>query len=213
MKNRKPILGITMGDPASIGPEVAVKALLDSTIYQVCQPVLVGEAAIFEQAIQFCGLDLKINSISKIPDAKFEKELASAWTEIAKGLDDDFGTPQALAKIFDVVRLFNSQAKRGLKANPALIAKAQSFKKFILKTGALMALFQEPPAQFLRTLDDMLLLKKNLKREDVDQIVQARAQARIAKDFKKSDEYRDQLLAMGIAVSDTATGSEWEVSK
>lgn len=79
MKNRKPILGITMGDPASIGPEVAVKALLDSTIYEVCQPVLVGVAAIFEQAIQFCGLDLKINSISKIADAKFEKGIVDVF--------------------------------------------------------------------------------------------------------------------------------------
>ncbi|WP_207720137.1 4-hydroxythreonine-4-phosphate dehydrogenase PdxA [Flavobacterium undicola] len=79
MGNRKPILGITMGDPASIGPEVAVKALLDSTIYEVCQPVLVGEADVFEQAIQFCGLDLKINRISKIADAKFEKGTADVF--------------------------------------------------------------------------------------------------------------------------------------
>ncbi|RVT78531.1 4-hydroxythreonine-4-phosphate dehydrogenase PdxA [Flavobacterium sufflavum] len=79
MENRKPILGITMGDPASIGPEVAVKALLDSNVYEVCQPVLVGEADVFEQAIQFCGLDLKINRISKIADAKFEKGTADVF--------------------------------------------------------------------------------------------------------------------------------------
>ena len=157
--------------------------------------------------------DVYAGESGAVADAKFDKELASAWTEITAAFNDDFGTPQVMAKIFELVRLFNSQVKRGAKSNPAIIAKAQSFKKFILKTGALMALFQEPPAQFLRTLDDMLLLKKNLKREDVDQVVQMRAQARIAKDFKKSDEYRDQLLAMGIAVSDTATGSEWEVAK
>ncbi|MFL9831200.1 4-hydroxythreonine-4-phosphate dehydrogenase PdxA [Flavobacterium sp. ST-87] len=79
MENRKPVLGITMGDPASIGPEVAVKALLDSKVYEVCNPVLVGEADVFEQAIAFCGLDLKINRISKIADAKFEKGIADVF--------------------------------------------------------------------------------------------------------------------------------------
>jgi len=79
MENRKPILGITMGDPASIGPEVAVKALLDPKVYEVCQPVLVGEADVFEKAIGFCGLDLKINRISKIADARFEKGIADVF--------------------------------------------------------------------------------------------------------------------------------------
>lgn len=146
-------------------------------------------------------------------DASFDKALAEAWQGITNALNDDFGTPQAFAKIFEVVRLYNSQVKRGLKANPSIIGKSQSFKKFILKFGKMMALFQEPPAQFLRTLDDMLLLKKNLKRQEIDQIVQKRAEARALKDFKKSDEYRDQLLALGISVSDSATGSEWEVTK
>lgn len=79
MENRKPILGITMGDPASIGPEVAVKALLDPKVHEVCQPVLVGEADVFEKAIGFCGLDLKINRISKIADARFEKGIADVF--------------------------------------------------------------------------------------------------------------------------------------
>jgi len=79
MENRKPILGITMGDPASIGPEVAVKALLDDKVYQVCNPILVGEADVFEQAIGFCGLDLKVNRISKIADAQFEKGIIDVF--------------------------------------------------------------------------------------------------------------------------------------
>lgn len=179
-----------------------------------------GEQAI-EYAIQglariysaLAVADLYAKEGAATPDAQFDKVLDQAWVEITEALNDDFGTPQAFAKIFEVVRLFNSQVKRGLKISPAIVGKSQSFKKFILRFGGLMALFQEPPAQFLRTLDDMLLTKKNLKREEVDQIVRARAEARAAKDFKKSDQYRDQLLAMGIAVSDTATGSEWEVAK
>lgn len=36
-----------MGDPASIGPEIAVKALLNEKIYAICRPILVGDAAVF----------------------------------------------------------------------------------------------------------------------------------------------------------------------
>lgn len=76
-----------------------------------------------------------------------------------------------------------------------------------------MSLFQLPPREFLITLDDMLLKKKNLERAQVDQLVAQRFAARAEKDFKKSDELRDQLTQMGIAVSDLANGSEWEVVK
>jgi 4-hydroxythreonine-4-phosphate dehydrogenase len=42
-----PIIAITMGDPASIGPEIAVKALLEKKIHEICRPLLVGDAAVF----------------------------------------------------------------------------------------------------------------------------------------------------------------------
>lgn len=67
-----PVLAITMGDPASIGPEIAVKALLNKNTYDICKPVLIGDASVFEQIIQLLKLDARVNAISKISDAKFE---------------------------------------------------------------------------------------------------------------------------------------------
>lgn len=48
--SKKPILGITMGDPASIGPEITVKALSDPAIYEKCSPIIIGDAAVMEAA-------------------------------------------------------------------------------------------------------------------------------------------------------------------
>ncbi len=76
-----------------------------------------------------------------------------------------------------------------------------------------MALFQEPAAKFLRTLDDMLLEQKQLNRNEIDALVTERNAARAAKDFAKSDELRSKLVTMGIAVSDTSEGTSWEVQK
>ena len=40
----KPIIGITMGDPAGNGPEITVKALARADIYDRCRPLVVGDA-------------------------------------------------------------------------------------------------------------------------------------------------------------------------
>ena len=66
-----PILGITIGDPGGIGPEICAKALNDSNIYTICRPLLIGDAAIMANAVSFCNLDLNINSCRDITDAHF----------------------------------------------------------------------------------------------------------------------------------------------
>ena len=39
---RLPIIGITMGDPASIGPEISLKALNKKEVYEKCRPIIIG---------------------------------------------------------------------------------------------------------------------------------------------------------------------------
>lgn len=146
-------------------------------------------------------------------EASFEKITQEAWKKIENALNDDFGTPEAFAAMFEVVRQFNSQVRRGLKANPAILGKALAFKNFVREFGSLMSLFQEPAQEFLIQLDDLLLKKMNLERAQVDTLVQERSRVREAKDFAKSDELRNQLTTMGISVSDTPAGSYWEVAK
>ncbi|OCX54751.1 4-hydroxythreonine-4-phosphate dehydrogenase PdxA [Mucilaginibacter sp. PPCGB 2223] len=68
----KPIVGITMGDPASIGPEIAIKALLDKGIYNICRPILVGDAGVFHHIAKKLNLGVALNAISKVSEAKFE---------------------------------------------------------------------------------------------------------------------------------------------
>ena len=62
-------------------------------------------------------------------------------------------------------------------------------------------------------IDDMLLLKKNVSRGEVDSLVKDRSDARLAKDFARADQVRARLTELGIAVQDTSEGTEWEVQK
>ena len=45
---KKPVIGITMGDPAGNGPEITIKALAHAGLYDRCAPIVVGDAAILE---------------------------------------------------------------------------------------------------------------------------------------------------------------------
>jgi len=72
MKNNSIILAVTMGDPAGIGPEIAAKAFADKSVFEKCSPILIGNAEVMEKAIQLTGVDLKLNPVTKVEDAKFE---------------------------------------------------------------------------------------------------------------------------------------------
>ena len=69
---KKPIVGISMGDPSGIGPEIAVKALARRETYEICRPLIVGDANAIKDALRITGLDLKINAIAAVKDARFE---------------------------------------------------------------------------------------------------------------------------------------------
>jgi 4-hydroxythreonine-4-phosphate dehydrogenase len=68
----KPILAITMGDPAGIGPEITVRALNHRETYEQCRPIVTGDAAIMRQAVQLLGYDLQVNAINNVADAHFQ---------------------------------------------------------------------------------------------------------------------------------------------
>ncbi len=68
----KPILAITMGDPAGIGPEITVRALNHCETYEQCRPIVTGDAAIMRQAVQLLGYDLHVNAVNNVADARFQ---------------------------------------------------------------------------------------------------------------------------------------------
>ena len=71
MISKKPIIGITMGDPASIGPEIAIKALLTKRLFDICNPVIIGDAAVFNDIVKRLDMQATINPIKNIKDAGF----------------------------------------------------------------------------------------------------------------------------------------------
>lgn len=63
LPNPKPILAITMGDPAGIGPEIIVKALQLPKVWQVCRPLIIGSRPVLEQTIHCLKTSFLIASV------------------------------------------------------------------------------------------------------------------------------------------------------
>lgn len=68
----KPILAITMGDPAGIGPEICCRSLSHASVYNVCRPLVTGDAKILQKATELLGLNQKIHAIKAVSEALFE---------------------------------------------------------------------------------------------------------------------------------------------
>lgn len=68
----KPILGITMGDAAGVGPEIIVKALNNEKIYKIARPVVFGDKKIIQRAVKIVGTDIKCNAIKDVLEGKYE---------------------------------------------------------------------------------------------------------------------------------------------
>lgn len=64
-------IGIPMGDPAGIGPEIVVKALADSKVNEKAKPVVIGDKSTLEQAMAFCNLNLEIKIIENVEDGDY----------------------------------------------------------------------------------------------------------------------------------------------
>ena len=58
---KKPVIGITMGDAAGVGPEIIVKALKHSNIYDICSPVVIGDPKFLKKAIEVTKSDISLN--------------------------------------------------------------------------------------------------------------------------------------------------------
>ena len=108
-------------------------------------------------------------------------------------MDNDFGTPEAVAVLFDLA----AEVNRGKSAERAGLLKA---------LGGTLGLLQGDPKAFLRA-------GAALDEATIQQQIDARAAAKKAKDFAAADRIRQQLLDQGIVLKDSPTGTTWEAKQ
>ena len=60
----KPIIAITLGDPAGIGPEIVAKTLADPVTYEICKPIVVGDGHSMHMGVEVAKQNLEINIVT-----------------------------------------------------------------------------------------------------------------------------------------------------
>ncbi|HEY0884323.1 MAG TPA: DALR domain-containing protein, partial [Ramlibacter sp.] len=105
-------------------------------------------------------------------------------------MDDDFATPEAVAALFELA----AEVNRGKSAELAGLLKA---------LGGCLGLLQGDPRAFLRA-------GSRLDEATIERLIAERAAAKKAKNFAEADRIRQDLLAQGIVLKDSATGTTWE---
>ncbi len=72
MPGRSPLIGITMGDPAGVGPEITAKALATPSVTTSCRPVVIGDRSVMEATLSLLRSPLRLHVVAKPAEARFE---------------------------------------------------------------------------------------------------------------------------------------------
>ena len=71
MTPQRPLLGITMGDPAGVGPEITAKALTLPEVTSTCRPVVIGDRSVMAATLELLRSPLRLHAIEKVAECNF----------------------------------------------------------------------------------------------------------------------------------------------
>lgn len=138
------------------------------------------------------GLKRLYTALDLVPPPSVEIDWSNPFAARFKvAMDEDFGTPEAVAVLFDLA----SEVNRSQSAETSGLLKA---------LAGCLGLLQVLPQAFLQT-------GAGLDEAAIAQRIAQRAAAKAAKDFALADNIRKELLAQGIVLKDSAAGTTWEV--
>ncbi len=69
----KPLVAVTLGDPAGIGPEIVVRTVADKILFEEARCIVIGDARAIEKAISVAGVDLRINCVNEPEEGDYSE--------------------------------------------------------------------------------------------------------------------------------------------
>lgn len=202
-------------------PEI-LRFFIFSTHYR--NPLDFSETALQDATMGLERLYQCVDSIDQLPLPESDSDNASVISEkdenklqqleirFHHAMDNDFNTAQAQGIFFDTIKTVN-RVKKSLGATPS--PKDVTFLKeciaVLKKLAAIMGLLSEEASSFLLNRKQAMLADCDIDIDTIEGLIQERIVCRENKDWAKSDEIRDALLAKQIELKDGPEGTTWTV--
>lgn len=127
-------------------------------------------------------------------------------------MDDDFNSALAIGHLFDAVRTVNRLiATKKFRKKPELVATVADLLQRIRTFGEVLGILQSDPSAWLIQQRIAGLADLGVAEAEIEAAIEARLQARQAKDYARGDEIRGELEARGILLLDTPKGTTWKL--
>jgi cysteinyl-tRNA synthetase len=160
---------------------------------------------------------LKGDGVPATPSVISEKDTAKLTTleeRYQQAMDNDFNTAQAQAILFDTAKVLN-KIEGQLPENPCQ-DDVQVLRETVVvfkKLAGIMGLLQEDAVAYLSRKKAAQLEGIDIDEETINAMIQERNEARIGRNWARSDELRNLLLASNIELKDGPEGTTWEIKR
>lgn len=129
--------------------------------------------------------------------------------QFVRFMDDDLNTAGAVGLIFEKVKDMNRlMDEQAAKPEDSLLERLSTDRANLLSVGDVLGILQNKPDKFLNSIAD----SSDINPEEVEQLINQRADARASKDWAKADAARKALQEMGVILEDTPQGTKWRKS-
>jgi len=137
--------------------------------------------------------------------------LADFDSRFDEALADDFNTPRALAAIGELAKVANDLTESKKKARGDRLWTLARLRDLLRSSGGLLGMLEKPAATALRELRDLKVELLDIDTDEVERLIEERAEARTNKDWDRADAVRDELADMGVEVLDSPEGTTWRI--
>ena len=141
-------------------------------------------------------LDSLYSTLREVQDVDVDMEVSLVDEPFYHALNDDLNTPVAIAEIHALAKQLNKAAP-GEKA---------VLKGRILAAGNLLGILEQDAVEWLQDAVSC----DAISTADIEGLIEQRQAAKLAKDYARADEVREELLAQGVVLEDSREGTQWK---